>query len=257
MIGNKGNSTSWGHVAGWYDKHLAAPDTYHDKVLEPNMLRLVEPKSNDEVLDLGCGQGYFSRMFAAQGAKVCGVDISKELVEMARKYSSNIDYHVGTAEELSMFSDKTFDKATIVLAIQNIERADLVFNEVARVLKNGGVFHVVMNHPAFRIPRHSTWGYDDKKHVQFRRVEEYLSESKAEIEMHPSSSASETTVSFHRPLQYYAKALANSGFVISRIEEWTSHKTSDSGPRAKTENSARKEIPLFLYLQARKGGNKT
>jgi hypothetical protein len=39
---------------------------------------------------------------------------------------------------------------------------------------------------------------------------------------------------------------------IDRIEEWASARVSDSGPRAPEENRARREIPLFLALRARK-----
>ena len=70
--------------------------------------------------------------------------------------------------------------------------------------------------------------------------------------MHPGITGSAKTVSFHRPLQYYFKALAKAGFVVEKLEEWTSMKVSDSGPRAKAENDARKEFPLFLYLGAKK-----
>ena len=38
--------------------------------------------------------------------------------------------------------------------------------------------------------------------------------------------------------------------MVDALEEWTSHKTSDSDPRAAAENAARKEIPLFLALRA-------
>lgn len=54
----------------------------------------------------------------------------------------------------------------------------------------------------------------------------------------------------HRPLQYYFKAQAKAGFAVTRPEEWISHNASDSGHRARDENPARKEIPLFLYLRA-------
>ena len=48
------------------------------------------------------------------------------------------------------------------------------------------------------------------------------------------------------------KAAARVGLLIDAIEEWPSHKNSTSGPRAAAENSARKEIPMFLALRARK-----
>jgi hypothetical protein len=38
--------------------------------------------------------------------------------------------------------------------------------------------------------------------------------------------------------------------LIDALEEWPSHKTSTSGPRAAAENTARKEIPMFLALRA-------
>jgi hypothetical protein len=47
------------------------------------------------------------------------------------------------------------------------------------------------------------------------------------------------------------KALAKAGFAVTNLEEWVSHKKSDSGPRAAEENRARKEIPMFMYLEAR------
>ncbi len=250
--GTTNPATSWGEVADWYDTHLSKGDTYHEKVILPNILRLVEPKKGETILDLACGQGFFAKAFAQKGATLTGIDISEELITIAKQESMHITFHVGSAEALSMFKDKSFDKAVIVLAIQNIEHINKVLSEVARVLKAGGTFHIVMNHPAFRIPKRSSWEYDDKKKVQFRRVEQYASESRESIDMHPGMKDSPQTLSFHRPLQYYFKLLGKAGFAVDRLEEWISHKSSDSGPRAKAENLSRKEIPLFLYLRANK-----
>jgi hypothetical protein len=60
------------------------------------------------------------------------------------------------------------------------------------------------------------------------------------------------TWSFHKPLEAYVKAAAKAWMMIDAMEEWASHKTSTSGPRAAAENLARKEIPMFLALRARK-----
>lgn len=245
-------STSWGKVAGWYDEHLTSDDTYHKKVLLPNILRLVDPKKDETIVDIACGQGYFTEALSTKGATLIGVDISEELIAIARKKSPKITYHVSTAEDLSALPDHSADKAIIMLAIQNIEHTQKLCSEVSRVLNNEGTFHIVMNHPAFRIPKQSSWDYDDKKKVQYRRVDQYISDSRTAIDMHPGMKDSPQTISFHRPLQYYFKALSKAGFAVDRLEEWTSHKESDSGPRAQAENRARKEIPLFLYLRAQK-----
>lgn len=246
-------SASWGNVATWYDKHLAGADTYHEKVILPNLLRLVDPQKSELILDLAAGQGAATRELAKEGAQLTGLDISPELIAIAQKKGGmGITYRAGSAEDLSVFAGGYFDKAVIVLAIQNIEHVQKVFNEAARVVKHDGTFHVVMNHPAFRIPKRSSWGFDEKTHTQYRRIDQYLSESRETIDMHPGMENSPQTLSFHRPLQYYIKALVKAGFVVDRFEEWISHKDSDSGPRAKAENRARKEIPLFLYLRGRK-----
>ena len=249
-------TTSWGGVATWYDKHLESADTYHEQVILPNLLRLVDAQKGELILDLASGQGYFTREFAKVGGEVTGLDISTELIAIAqneKKHAgAHITYAVGNAEDLSQFTDGQFHKVVIVLALQNIEYVQKVCNEAARVVKQGGTFHIVMNHPAFRIPKRSHWGYDEKEQVQYRRVDQYLSESRSAIAMHPGMPDSPETISFHRPLQYYVKALVKAGFALDRFEEWISHKDSDSGPRAKAENRARKEIPLFLYLRGKK-----
>ena len=110
---------------------------------------------------------------------------------------------------------------------------------------------------AARIPGRTSWEWDEATKTQYRRVNAYLSDSRAMIDMHPSLSRDggaargKQTVSFHRPLQVYVKALAKHGFAIVKLEEWISHKKSEPGPRAKEEDRSRKEIPLFLYLEAR------
>jgi hypothetical protein len=60
------------------------------------------------------------------------------------------------------------------------------------------------------------------------------------------------TVSFHRSLQYYVKLFSKSGFAITRLEEWISHKQSQMGPRQKAEDVARKEIPMFMCVEVKK-----
>lgn len=249
----KAKTTSWGGVAHWYDTLLAGDDTYQARVILPNILRAMAIKKRERVLDLACGQGFFTRAFFQEGADATGVDLGKQLILIAKKESpKEIKYFPHSAEDLSLFEDNSFDKIAIVLAIQNIEVPHKVFKECARVLVPGGKLFVVLNHPAFRVPKASAWGYDPETKTQYRRVDSYMSESKVEIEMNPSKRDSKTTLSFHRPLQYYFKSLANNGFAVARLEEWLSHRESENGPRKKAEDKARKEIPLFLFLETMK-----
>lgn len=245
--------TSWGGVANWYNKLLEDDaDTYQSKLILPNLLRLVGDLKGKKLLDLACGQGYFSRAFHERGAEVTGADVAPELIAQATLQSKKeITYKVLSADNLMGLRENTYNIVTIVLALQNIERVALVFKECKRVLKPGGQLHVVLNHPAFRVPQASDWGFDEKKKVQYRRVEKYLHEAKIRIDMTPGSKTKKVfTTSFHRPLEFFCKTLKNNGFVVSGLEEWVSHKKSEKGPRQHAEDIARGEIPLFLYIQA-------
>ena len=253
---SKKNDTSWNHVAGWYERLLEGEGTYQKDLILPNLLRLMDlghGRHGDAVLDLACGPGFFAREFAARGARVTGADASQSLIEMARgEKIPGAQFFVARADRLAFIKDATIDKAAIVLALQNIENVGNVLRECARVLKPGGELYLVLNHPAFRVPQASSWAWDEKTKMQYRRIDKYLSESKTQIQMHPGAKPGEHTTSFHRPLQYYFKALNKAGFSVTALEEWNSHRASEPGPRAKAENEARKEIPLFLCLVANK-----
>jgi ubiquinone/menaquinone biosynthesis C-methylase UbiE len=256
-VAPKTKDTSWGGVAGWYDKHLQNDDTYHSKVVHPNLLKMLGDIKGKHIVDLACGQGIFSRTLADRGAHVIGVDLGKELIELAEKknkdYKFKVHYFHSGSDDLYMIKDGTKDIVVCVLALQNIEKLQETMKEVSRVLTKGGKFFAVLNHPAFRNPRHTHWGYDENADVQYRRVEEYLSESKIKIDMTPGSKEDKKfTVSFHRPLQVYVKALSKFGLAISGLQEWESHKKSERGPKQKAEDTSRKEIPLFMALEATK-----
>ena len=257
------HKTSWGKVVNWYDRLVENEDSYQRKLILPNLIRLVEAKRGEVIVDLACGQGFFAREFSKLGAKVIGVDISEELIDFAEKRHNNltikqfnnhintaIEYHVSEAHKLDFLQNASVDKVLIILSLQNIENANDVIKEVNRVLKQNGKLSIVLNHPAFRIPKESSWGWDETKKTQYRRLDSYLSESREQIQMHPGEKPWEKTISFHRPLQFYFKLLTKNNLLVSRLEEWISHKTSEEGPKKAMEDRARREFPLFLFLEA-------
>ncbi|MFA6601554.1 MAG: class I SAM-dependent methyltransferase [Candidatus Paceibacterota bacterium] len=268
--------TSWGAVAGWYDEMLTdSDDSYQKNVIMPNLIRLLEPKKGLRVLDLACGQGYFSRAFAQNGAQVIGTDISPELIDLAKRNSttttssqesesgrnppkpqtSSLEFKVSPADQLPFLEDGSIDAITIVLALQNIENLPGTLAECARVLKVGGRLLIILNHPAFRVPQNSSWQWDEENSKQYRRIDSYMSDKTLKIDMTPgevNTHKKQFTVTFHRPLQSYFKALNKAGLSVTRLEEWISHKKSQKGPRAEEEDRIRKEIPMFVCLEAGK-----
>ncbi len=249
--------TDWDNVAHWYDNYLIGEDTYQSVVIAPNVLRLIAPQKGQRILDVACGQGYFAHLCAEKGAEVVGIDQSSVLIEKAKKAAKGNElYIVGNAETLDAYKLEIFDTVFSVLALENIKNISAVMEGIGQVVKKDGTVVLVLLHPAFRIPQHADWGYDSKKTVQYRKVEKYLSEITIPIEFAPfkgtGASKKISTVTFHRSLQWYMKMFRNNGFVISNIEEWISHKKSEAGPRQHAEDTARKEIPMFLCLELRK-----
>jgi len=251
---NSSKDTSWNEVAGWYDNLLKNDDSYQAKVILPNLLRVLDLKKGEQVYDLACGQGYFSNIFAHTGAIVTASDLSKKLIETAKKDArEKISFYITPAHRAQFLKDNSVDTIVIVLAIQNIENVNDVLSECKRVLKDKGRVVLVLNHPAFRVPKGSDWYFSDG--VQSRIIYKYLSESKVSIDMTPGEKDKKkkiSTISFHRSLQYYIKLFAKNGFAVTRLEEWISHKQSGTGPRKEAEDRARKEIPMFMCIEIKR-----
>lgn len=245
--------TGWEHVSGWYSEYLKQPGTLQSEVIFPGALRLLNPKDGGRYLDLACGEGSFTRLLSKHHrVRLVGLDAAPSLIRQAKaKAPKDAEYFVGDATDFArVLPVHEFDGMTCILAIQNIDPIDPVFRDAAGVLKPGAAFVIVMNHPCFRQPRQSGWGWDETRKLQYRRVDKYLASYEVPIAAHPGSAPEIKTFSYHRPLSAYAAALARHGFTIDALKEWTSPKISDSGPKARAENAARQEIPLFLALKA-------
>ena len=246
--------TSWDQVADWYDKLVGDEGSdYHRNLINPLALKMLSPQKGQKILDLACGQGVFCRELEKFGADVIGIDSSKKLIDLAKSRSpESIKYIVSDATNMKSFQNGTFDAVTCIMAIQNMDPLNKVISETSRVLKSGGRFLFVLSHPCFRIPKQSSWGFDNRKFIQYRRIDKYISEIKAPIRMHPGYDPSQTTYTFHRPISEYFKALRANGMAVIDLSEWVSHRLSKPGTRAIAENTAREEIPLFMAILAQK-----
>lgn len=246
-----GSKGSWERDAQAYDKNVGRDGSFfHKEVVLPGVVRLLDLKAGERVLDLGCGQGVLARALP-KDVEYVGVEISKSLVEMAKKQTKGgARFVVGDASKEKV-EKEGFDAVVIVLALQNMAGGKRAIRNAAWHLKEGGRLVIVMNHPCFRIPRQSGWSIDEKKKLQSRWVNVYMSEMDIPIDMHPSQRGSTQTWSYHKPLSVYSAWLRESGLLIETIEEWVSPKTSE-GRAAKMENRARNEIPLFMGIKARK-----
>ncbi|SVD60494.1 uncharacterized protein METZ01_LOCUS413348, partial [marine metagenome] len=175
--------TLWDQASRWYDSLVGMSGSdYHQTIVMPGVLKMLELKPGRRVLDLACGQGVFSRFLLEKKIKPEGLDSSEELLRMARSRSvKSISYHLGNAGDAKILNGQEIDGIACLLAVQNIEKIEPVFKNVARWLKPKGKFVMVLTHPCFRIPRQTHWGWDEGKKIEYRRVDRYANEMKIPI----------------------------------------------------------------------------
>jgi SAM-dependent methyltransferase len=108
--------------------------------IEHCVLRL-NPQPGERILDLATGTGWTSRVVARRGATVTGVDIARDLVEVARRKAAAeglpINYEVGDAEDLP-FESGAFDAVVSTFGIMFASRPEAAARELARVCRKGG-----------------------------------------------------------------------------------------------------------------------
>jgi ubiquinone/menaquinone biosynthesis C-methylase UbiE len=253
---SKTNPTAWQKIGSWYDTVVGYWGShYHQTIVIPKSLALLHLTPKATLLDLACGQGVLARHIPKEVSYV-GIDAAKSLIQKARSYQPDDPrrkFYVAdiTKGPLPITTETHFSHASCILAIQNIEHPKEVFENAARYLLPGAVFLLVLNHPCFRIPRQSGWGFEEASKTQVRKVHLYMTPQKIPISAHPSQKDSEISWTFHRPLSFYFELLSKTGFCIRALEEWCSDKTS-TGKAASWENRARKEFPLFLAIKAEK-----
>ena len=132
------------------------PILLSDFTARPFLLKWCEPVKGLDVLDLGCGEGYFARQLKQRGAgKIRGIDVSKEMVKAAAerelREKLGIDYFAGDATDLSSnLKSESFDLVVAVFLFNylDLDHTRRTMSEVFRLLRPGGRFVFAVPHPS-------------------------------------------------------------------------------------------------------------
>ena len=245
--------TSWEPASSWYKESVNIKGNYyHQHIVIPKSLELLSLDAASTLLDLACGQGILSRSVPPI-KKYLGIDTAQSLIDYAVT-NNTLSYHNFKVADVSkpLALTEKFSHASLILAIQNIKDIIGVIKNAGKFLTDGGKFVIALNHPAFRIPKYTSWDINYNANSQARRIEKYMSPLESSIDINPSRGISSQKIyDFHHPISFYSKILKDCGFVTVEIQEWISDKKS-VGKHAKMENESRLEFPLFMAILAKK-----
>jgi 2-polyprenyl-3-methyl-5-hydroxy-6-metoxy-1,4-benzoquinol methylase len=144
---------AWNQGAqAWEEFVESGADFYRHAVHGPALLAACEPVRGLAVLDLGCGQGFFSRELARRGARVVGIDIADQLLAYARRHEEHtplgIAYHLMSAATMSQhWPPGSFDLVTACMALQDVADVAASLRNAFAVLRAGGRLVCSVPHP--------------------------------------------------------------------------------------------------------------
>jgi 2-polyprenyl-6-hydroxyphenyl methylase / 3-demethylubiquinone-9 3-methyltransferase len=129
-------------AATWWDPHGPMHTLHSVNPLRTGFIARSCELRGSRVIDIGCGGGVLAESLARLGAQVTGIDLSEQLLGIARSHARGaglpIDYRYISAEQLAEDEPGTFDIVTCLEVLEHVPRpAELVLAS-ARLLKPGG-----------------------------------------------------------------------------------------------------------------------
>lgn len=206
--------------------------TYGPGMPNENKLKLMGNLKGKNVLEIGCGGAQCGISFAKKGAKVIGIDLSKEQLKYAKslveKNKVKIKLLQGDIENLHQIKSNSQDivfSSWALLYVSNIKKC---FKEVYRVLKKKGIFIFSTSHPF--------WKVIDSKTLRVKRC--YYKTGRYE------TSHKGTYVSYHHMISELVNNLISAGFILERMEE--------PDQRIKNKYTSKEIVPENYKIKAMK-----
>lgn len=238
------NWKAWESLADWWQEGFT---NGVDPEYEEQLLPLITGWLSDchRVVDVGCGEGQVSRAASRlEGmTSVVGLDPTWAQVSVAAQRGGVF----GRAEAAALpVAGGSVDAVVACLVFEHIEDVDTAISEVSRILRPGGRFVFLLNHPLLQTPG-SGWIDDTILEEQYWRIGPYLVENHGMEEIEKG-----VLVPFiHRPLSRYMNAMASVGLLVTRMEE----PPPPPGFLARSaEYRDARTIPRLLALRAEKVG---
>ncbi len=243
----------------WAKAVRQGKDVFRDLYNIPEFLKFIGDIQGKKVLDVGCGEGYNTRIFVQQGARVTGVDMSEPMIRLAQEEENehplSIDYRVASWDDLSIFEENSFDVVISTMALMDGQGYENALKEIFRVLKPDGSLFFSVTYPCF-LPPYYTKLTDEHGVTTHRVISNYFKEGPWEFTWKLAKNADEsdvqpiTTLHYHRTVSSYINKVIVTGFILKELREpKPSDEACEKNSRLKV---ARDVAPSFLYVHAMK-----
>lgn len=207
------------HARALTDAYTEDGDSHRIVLLNPALFQLLPDVNGKRVLDAGCGEGYLCRKLAKLGARVTGVDFSREMLALAQERTDKelgIQYLHGSCESMGFLDAGSFDIVVSNMVLQDLADHQAALRSVHSVLVERGIFVFSIPHPCFATPD-CGWVRNSEGNKLYWKVDGYFAEGAYEQPWPPD--AKEGVLLFHRTLSNYLRALLRTGFELLDIVE--------------------------------------
>ncbi|MEO6019014.1 MAG: demethylmenaquinone methyltransferase [Knoellia sp.] len=124
-------------VAERYDVTNDVLSLGQDRLWRRAVIRAVDAKAGERVLDIAAGTGTSSEPFADKGVHVVPADFSLGMLHVGKKRREDLGFTAADAMKLP-FADASFDVVTMSFGLRNVADTDAALAEFVRVTKPGG-----------------------------------------------------------------------------------------------------------------------
>jgi len=217
--------SAWNAGASAWDEFVeSGADYYRHEVHGPALLAACEPVADLDVLDLGCGQGYFCRQLAQRGARVVAIDLAEKQIALALSHEERaplgIEYHVMGASEVSArWPDRRFDLITACMAIQDMADPAAALSSAFSALRPGGRMVFSIPHPCTDTPVRE-WLLDQSGNKTALKISRYFESGPTVLHWRMRRLSHHWDTPYWRhTLTEWSTLVAEAGFLIQRILE--------------------------------------
>ena len=128
-------------ISSYYDFMNNFISFFTHNLIKQSAIKMLGIKHKSMVLDLCCGTGDLTSLISKSysGTKVIGLDISLNMLKIAKKKHPKNVFIKGDAESIA-FGENEFDAVTCAFGLRNVQNRKKALNEIYRILKPGGLF---------------------------------------------------------------------------------------------------------------------